>query len=90
MSNSLAPDQAQHFVGSDLGPPNCLQRLSADNTSRKRIKAIPKNCSRKHFQFLMFKFSCISKKLNGPEFEVWLFIPKVSIKVSDGSAVAQW
>ena len=28
MSNSLGPDQAQHFVGPDLGP-NCLQRLSA-------------------------------------------------------------
>ena len=27
---SLDPDQAQHFVGPDLGP-NCLQRLSADN-----------------------------------------------------------
>ena len=29
MSKSLNPDQAQHFVGPDLGP-NCLQRLSAD------------------------------------------------------------
>ena len=29
MSNSLDPDQARHF---DLGP-NCLQRLSADETS---------------------------------------------------------
>ena len=35
MSNSLDPDQARHFVGPDLGP-NCLQRLSADDTSRKR------------------------------------------------------
>ena len=26
MSNSLDPDQAQHFVAPDLGP-NCLQRL---------------------------------------------------------------
>ena len=33
MSNSLDPDQAQRFVGPDLGP-ICLQRLSADNTSR--------------------------------------------------------
>ena len=32
VSNSLDPDQAQHFVGPDLGP-NCLQRLSADNTT---------------------------------------------------------
>ena len=30
MSNSLDPDQAQHFVGPDLGP-NFLQRLSADD-----------------------------------------------------------
>ena len=28
MSNSLDPDQAQHFVGPDLRP-NCLQMLSA-------------------------------------------------------------
>ena len=31
VSNSLDPDQARHFVRSDLGP-NCLQRLSADGT----------------------------------------------------------
>ena len=29
----LNPDQAPHFVGPDLGP-NCLQKKSADNTSR--------------------------------------------------------
>ena len=33
MSNSLDPDQAQHLVGPDLGP-NCLQRLSIDDTNR--------------------------------------------------------
>ena len=32
VSNSLDSDQARHFVGPDLGP-NCLQRLSADDTS---------------------------------------------------------
>ena len=37
MSNSLDPDQAQRFVGPDLGP-NCLPRLSADDTGRKRVK----------------------------------------------------
>ena len=37
VSNSLDPDQAQHFVGPDLGP-NCLQRLSADDTSRHKFK----------------------------------------------------
>ena len=31
VSNSLDPDQARHSVRPDLGP-NCLQRLSADDT----------------------------------------------------------
>ena len=35
VSNSLDPDQAQHF---DLGP-NCLQRLSAEGTSRQGVKS---------------------------------------------------
>ena len=34
MSNSLDPDQARRFVGPDLGP-NCLPRLSADDTGRQ-------------------------------------------------------
>ena len=37
MSNSFDPGQARHFVGPDLGP-NCLQRLSADDTSGQRGK----------------------------------------------------
>ena len=36
MSNSLDPDQARRIVGPDLGP-NCLPRLSADDTSRQRV-----------------------------------------------------
>ena len=36
MSNSLDPDQARRFVGPDLGP-NCLPRLSADDTARQRV-----------------------------------------------------
>ena len=36
MSNSLDPDQARHFVGPDLDP-NCLERLSANDTSRERV-----------------------------------------------------
>ena len=36
VSNRLDPDQARHFVGPDLDP-NCLQRLSADNSSRQRV-----------------------------------------------------
>ena len=39
MSNSLDPDQAQHFAGLDLGP-NYLQRLSADYTCRHIVKDI--------------------------------------------------
>ena len=31
VSDSLDLDQARHFVGPDLGP-NCLQKLSADDT----------------------------------------------------------
>ena len=36
VSNSLEPDQARHFVGPDLDP-NCLQKLSANDTSRQRV-----------------------------------------------------
>ena len=36
MSNSLDPDQARHLVGPDLGL-NCLENLSADDTSRQRV-----------------------------------------------------
>ena len=36
MLNSFDPDQARHFVWPDLGP-NCLQRSSADDTSRKEL-----------------------------------------------------
>ena len=41
MSNSLDPDQDRHFVGPDLGP-NCLQRLSADDPSKQRVKVDPR------------------------------------------------
>ena len=37
VSNSLDQDLTRHFVGSDLGP-NCLPRLSADDTSQQRFK----------------------------------------------------
>ena len=37
VSNSLYPDQARHSVEPDLGP-DCLQRLSVENTSRQRVK----------------------------------------------------
>ena len=38
VSSSLDPNQARHFVVPDLGP-NCLQRLSADNTWRWRVNS---------------------------------------------------
>ena len=37
MSNSLDSDQARRIVGPDLGP-NCLPKLSADDTGRQRVK----------------------------------------------------
>ena len=37
VSNSLDSDQARHFVGSGLGP-NCLQTLSADESSVQRVE----------------------------------------------------
>ena len=36
VSNSLDPDQAPPNVGTELGP-SCLQRISADNTSRQNL-----------------------------------------------------
>ena len=50
MSNSLDPDQAQCFVGPDLGL-NCLQRLSAEDNrySDYRVK------SKKNNMFLLGK-----------------------------------
>ena len=39
VSNSWDPDQAQCFVG-PVRVPNCLQKSSADNTSREGVKSI--------------------------------------------------
>ena len=39
MSNSLDPGQARCFVGPDLDP-SCLQRLSADDTSRRSVNSL--------------------------------------------------
>ena len=36
VTNSLDANEAGRFVGPDLGP-NCLEILSADNTSRQRV-----------------------------------------------------
>ena len=53
MSNSLDTDQARHFVGLHLGP-NWLQRLSADDTSRQRVKKQPEIAIVKHCAPYMF------------------------------------
>ena len=37
LSNRLDPDQALRYVRRDLGP-NCVQMLSADDTSRQNVK----------------------------------------------------
>ena len=42
MSNSSDPDQARRIVGPDLGP-NCLPRLSADDTGRQRVNWTSEN-----------------------------------------------
>ena len=44
VSSSLAPDQTRHFVRPDLGP-NCLQKLSANETSRRRVNQRAYNTS---------------------------------------------
>ena len=41
MLNRLDPDQARHFDGPDLGP-DCLQKLSADDTKRCKVKLLKK------------------------------------------------
>ena len=62
MSNSLDPNQAQHFVGPDLGP-NYFQRLSADNTLI--VKELKKNkASEKIFQEYI-RNSFRNEKLSG-------------------------
>ena len=38
VSNSLNPEQTQHFVRPDLGP-YCLQRLSADDIGKHSINS---------------------------------------------------
>ena len=47
VSNSLDPDQARHLGGHGLGP-NCLQMLSADDTSRQSFNS----CHAEYFYVL--------------------------------------
>ena len=47
MSNSMESDQARLLVGPDLVP-NCLQRLSADGSSRQMSCMVIKTDGRHH------------------------------------------
>ena len=62
MSNSLDPDQAQHFVGPDLVL-NCLQMLSADDTGGQRVidSEIHQN-----FQIYLFFFLSVYCSISDP------------------------
>ena len=51
MTNNLDSDQDRHYVRLDLGP-NCFQRLSADDTSRERVKIVVR-CIYGGFLFLL-------------------------------------
>ena len=56
VSNRSDSAQAQQNVGPDLGP-NCLQKLSADDTSRQRVKTTL-SFSRRHsicIEFLAYQ-----------------------------------
>ena len=71
MSNSLDPDQLKRFVephrydGHDMGP-NCLQKLSADDTGRQSVNILLLLClciclcSNVHNLFLMVPWVCLS------------------------------
>ena len=56
MSNSLDPDQAQRFVGPDLGS-NCLQKLSADDVATRweRVNLFLRNKAQFHFAMQMIQ-----------------------------------
>ena len=58
MSNSLYPDQARHFAGPDLDP-NCLLRLSADETSGQRVNLsiFPKTYESAHRFLVLFAYA---------------------------------
>ena len=56
MSNSLDPDQARHFIEPDLSP-NCLQVLSAEDTSRQRDN----ECKHKSLKFCLYLTTIASK-----------------------------
>ena len=62
VSNSLESDQAGHIVGPDLGP-NCLQKLSADDTVRWRVK-VRRNLKMTSAAKSRWHFTCLRTVLN--------------------------
>ena len=60
VASSLDPDQARCFVRPDLGP-NCLQRLSADDTSRQRVQFVSCICPNIPNHQKLAQLSCHTK-----------------------------
>ena len=60
--NSLGLDQDQHFVQPDLGP-NCLQKLSEDDTRRHRVKS---QTNKNLLQQKSNASKCVCKHKNAP------------------------
>ena len=69
VSNSLDPDQNRHPVGPDLDP-NCLQRLSTDNTRKELIKhdAYDSGDGRVHLKTDLF----LNKQLHVCPLNIWI------------------
>ena len=63
VSNSLDPDQARQNVGPDLDP-NSLQKLSADATSRQRVKWGIYCLLKAHMQILHTCSKCVCEYMN--------------------------
>ena len=61
VSNRLDPDHDLHFVGPDLGP-NCLQKLSADDTSRQKIIITHADASGGTRSKIWYESSCVCKQ----------------------------
>ena len=58
--NGLDQDQARHYVGPDLDP-NCLQRLSADDTRSRGVKS--EDCNDLWWFIFWFYFRYTAKPL---------------------------
>ena len=67
MSNSLDHDQARRIVGPDQGP-NCLPRLSADDTGRQRVNVRARD-----------KFPPVTAPGGGLSF--WRFTSKLHVQI---------